>query len=144
MKQGVSQSPVQSDATNMFFLSRAAEPYVSCAVSTSPPTCSPSSSLLALEARWKASSLLALEARWMASLLLATGSGLVFFGMLTLHEARHAGVRCRVERFFGMLARVQAEAGSWRRWRRQGRSRVRVDSVRVGVLLVPRAVDVVL
>ena len=86
--------------------------YTTVAVSTSPPTCSPSSSLLAL------------EARWMASSLLATGSGLVFFGMLTLHEAgqwggssacwrtepcgevlRHAGV-----------GRVQVEAGSWRRW----------------------------
>ena len=69
--------------------------YTTVAVSTSPPTCSPSSSLLALEARWKASS------------LLATGSGLVFFGMLTLHEAGQWacwGTMSRVERFFGMLA----------------------------------------
>ena len=60
------------------------ESLVTVAVSTSPPLCSPSSSLLPLETRWKASS------------LLATGSGLVFFGMLTHDKAENG-------RFFGML-----------------------------------------
>ena len=67
--------------------------YVTVAMSTSPPIFSPSLSLLALEARWKASSFLV----WKASSLLATGSGLVFFGMLTCDEPKE---------FFGMLAWV--------------------------------------